>query len=193
MFDNHVIPNWDKRFILDSEDLTEARNLYDEHSREVREFHQYFNLFDVKRIDVHGKWNEWNCVNKVSDSLGVKQMIGTPYFLLYEPGSFTRMHRDHETGTTVVTLIDSSDDLIGGDTLIMDTYGSRPRARHKEQKRSGPEDDQPPYGRPIIPRVVPMDRGDTLVYGPNLKHGVAQVDQGTRLVLITWWKETCLN
>jgi len=192
MFDNHVKPNWDKRTVLDAEDLVEAKKMYD--SLKDREFHQYYNLFDVKRRDMNEvHWSELEGLTKVSETLGVKQMIGVPYFLLYYPGSFTRLHTDNDSGTTVVTLIESSDDLIGGETLIMDTYGPRPRAGHKEAKRHEQETGTPPYGSDIIPRVVPMERGESLVYGPDLNHGVAQVDQGTRLVLITWWKERCLN
>lgn len=191
MVNNHAQPNWDKRNILDADDIVEAREIY-EATKEV-EYHQYYNLFDVKRRDVYD-WNELGFVKKISDTLGVSDLRGTPYFLLYETNSFARTHEDNDSGTTVVTLIESSTDLVGGEALIFDTYGPRARASHKEERRANYEREHPhAYNKNIIPRIVQMEEGDSLIYGPDLTHGVTQVEQGTRLVLITWWKDKCLN
>lgn len=191
MVNNHTQPNWDKRVILDADDIAEAREVY-ERAREV-EYHQYYNLFDVKRRDVHD-WYDLGFMKKISDTLGVSRFIGMPYFLLYETNSFARTHEDNETGTTVVTLIESSTDLVGGEALIFDVYGTRPRASHKEATRANFEQESPgAYEKSIIPRIVQMEQGESLIYGPELTHGVTQVEQGSRLVLITWWTDKCLN
>ena len=190
MVNNHAVANWDKKNILNADDINEARDLFK--TVKLKEYHQYYNLFDVKRCDLPSKGN-YGFVNRISETLGVSELIGSPYFLLYETNSFTREHEDNETGTTVVTLIESSTDLVGGEALIFDMYGVRPRPSHKEERRTKRERANPPYSKNIIPRIVPMEQGDSLIYGPDLRHGVTQVEQGTRLVLITWWRDKCLN
>ena len=42
----------------------------------------------------------------------------------------------------------------------------------------------------VIPKVVQMDVGQSLVYDKHLMHGVGQVEQGNRLVLISWYGHT---
>ena len=154
MVNNHTPKNWDKKNILDANDISEARKIYE--ATEEVEYHQYYNLFDVKRRNLFD-WHNCDFIMKIADDLGLSKIMGIPYFLLYETNSFARTHADHETGTTVVTLIESSTDLVGGDALIFDVYGTRPRASHKEARRANCESgSNSAYEKDIIPRVVPM-------------------------------------
>ena len=184
--ENYNVGHWAKVKHLSPSDVSDAMDLFNSEQDEDREFHQYYNLFDVIRRDITSvRWQDIPLVAKIAERVKVSEILGTPYFLKYIPGSFTKVHSDHETTRTVVTLIESQD-LIGGDSLIYDEYGMRPRPPHKEAKRSN---NQNLYGKFIIPRVIPMEAGDSLVYGPDLLHGVTQVEQGHRIVLITWWKK----
>ena len=42
----------------------------------------------------------------------------------------------------------------------------------------------------VIPKVIQMNVGQSLVYDKHLMHGVGQVEQGNRLVLISWYGRT---
>jgi len=115
-------------------------------------------------------------------------MIGF-YFLRYIPGSFTRLHEDNSTETTIVTLLDDKD-LVGGNAVVREAYNPR-GSRPAEQTchRTNQENEHPPYGQQIVLDVLPMERGDSLVYGRELTHGVSKVYEGERLVLITWFND----
>ena len=38
-----------------------------------------------------------------------------------------------------------------------------------------------------MPKVVNVDKGQSMVYNRSLLHGVAQVEKGKRLVLVSWY------
>lgn len=105
------------------------------------------------------------------------------YFVMYKPGSYTRMHTDNakDVGKTIVTLIDAVD-LIGGDTLVFLPYVD------KEKKGEGYIKGQVPEGKDVIPKIVRCDVGESMVYDRNLNHGVTYVEQGIRLVLVSWFQ-----
>lgn len=42
----------------------------------------------------------------------------------------------------------------------------------------------------VIPKVVDVDKGQSMVYDRSLLHGVAQVEKGKRLVLVSWYGKT---
>ena len=84
-----------------------------------------------------------------------------------------------------MTLIDRSEDLIGGEALAMLPYTKR--ARPSTHYRKGPA--HPPGDR-TVPKVINMEVGQSLVYDKSLMHGVGQVERGSRLVLISWYGNT---
>jgi len=98
------------------------------------------------------------------------------------------MHRDNNTDLTIVTLLDDQD-LVGGHSIVQETYKQKARPANQRCNRSDGEEESPPYERDIIMDVLPMERGDSLVYGPEQMHGVSKVYEGSRLVLISWFND----
>lgn len=142
-------------------------------------YHQNYNLHDVKYWHVNEKtFPEIRSIRKEFPELKVHAQ----YFLEYGVGSFTRKHTDNDKkiDLTVVTLI-KSDNLKGGETIVEKTYTAKPRP--KWAKRKG----EAMYGKRIIPEVVYMEDGESIIYDHALPHSVSQVTQGTRTVLVTWF------
>ena len=85
------------------------------------------------------------------------------YILKYGPNSFTKMHVDHPSNShkTGITLIQQSDDIVGGDAIVIDKTGA--------------------------PSVIKQNVGQTLWYDQRLSHGVSKIEKGERHVLVTWW------
>jgi len=54
--------------------------------------------------------------------------------------------------------------------------------------RNDNENEKPPYGQEMILDVLPMEVGESLVYGNDLSHGVSLVHEGQRTVLVTWFR-----
>ena len=87
------------------------------------------------------------------------------YFLNYVEGSWTKMHSDDDAVSfTGVTIIEQSDDLIGGDTLVL------------EDRESGRF------------HKINVDIGETVWYDHDILHAVTNVERGNRKVLVTWMK-----
>ena len=146
--------------------------------------HQDYNLFDVDKRPI--PFSQW------SDEivkLNTHQKEFTPfshYFIKYPENSFTRLHTDNNkvVKRTVVTLLETKN-LMGGETLVFNTYDKRSRPANKYAKRGNKP---APVGKDIIPVVVNMNDGDSIIYDANVSHGVSQVMQGYRIVLISWFK-----
>lgn len=174
-----------KDVILSEESLSLARKYCQDHDWE--RVWQHYNLFHLDRI-ICSNALELEFVKELHTYSRKKHCFGA-YFLKYIPGSFTRFHSDNKSELTIVTLIDSVD-LVGGDTLTMAEYerpkGDRPSSQ--VCKRPPEEDVTPPYGRHIVPDVIDIKTGESMVYGPKLQHGVSKVYNGERTVLITWFK-----
>jgi predicted 2-oxoglutarate/Fe(II)-dependent dioxygenase YbiX len=111
------------------------------------------------------------------------------YFVEYGPESFTRIHTDDGANIdrTIVTLIQTSDNIEGGETLVWDTYKKKGRDNKGYVKRK--EGSRRPIGREIIPVVVPLQDGESVIYDGRTTHGVAEVRKGKRLVLVNWYKK----
>ena len=71
--------------------------------------------------------------------------------------------------------------MIGGEPLVQLPYMKK--GRPSTHYRKG----ESPYGSKVIPKVIQMGVGQSLVYDKHLMHGVGQVEQGNRLVLISWY------
>lgn len=171
--------------ILSETELKEARDLAS--SLEFYQLFQMYNLFDMERADIEGEWLDSGFAKTLLSYSKLPNLIGF-YFLRYIPGSFTRMHEDNNTSLTIVTLLDD-ENLVGGHAIVKDKYNQKPRPADQTCQRSDFEKDSPPYGQDIIMDVLPMKRGDSLVYGPEQSHAVSKVYEGTRLVLVSWFTD----
>lgn len=173
--------NYDVQTILSKDDISKLLTCYS--LCDAVFAHQDYNLFDIEKR-VAPSNNEQ--LNKLNDYANAKKH-GHHYFLKYTKDSFTRMHTDDSNvvGKTIVTLVESRG-LVGGETLIMDRYKSKPRPAYKYAKRVG---DTPSYGKNIIPRIVDMEDGQSVIYNHNTQHGVCQVKEGYRIVLVSWYSK----
>lgn len=121
--------------------------------------------------------------NKIKQHISFKN-DAAHYFLRYVKGSFTNVHIDNPNRIkrTAVTLLDISPDIVGGDTLLIKSI---------ESKDIGPGNRRPEDSENIatlrVPLVVKPKIGSTLIYNHNVRHGVSKVEQGYRLVLISWF------
>ena len=162
--------------------------------------HQDYNLFDCTKTQIHPKHlgmysNKFSpiaaeALEKLAAAARERKDIGlgatvAQYFLDYTEGGFTKFHTDDDSSValTMVTLLDEQD-LEGGETVLQQVYEHKARPQHKYAKR---DSDDGPYGQRIVPVVVPVDVGDTMIYDKGLMHGVAKVRKGLRTVLVTWY------
>ena len=172
--------------ILSEEELNEARDLAA--SLKFYRVFQMYNLFDLDRLDLdQSELDKYAFSRKLKKYSKKRRCIGF-YFLRYVKDSFTRMHSDSNSEITIVTMIDENA-LVGGYSLAMQNYESRDRPSDQECVRGKYEENNPPYGQDIIPDVLPVKVGESLVYGPHLSHGVSKVYSGERLVLVSWYTD----
>jgi len=182
--------NYHTHKILDDNDIVALKDYASQIDWEV--VFQDYNLFHLKRYDT--KTDPISAAyKKIADyasRVGACDTGFGAYFLKYEEGSFTRMHKDNESRLTIVTMVDQSDDLVGGDAIVREEYRSPEGGRDSTQKcvRADYEKDRPPYGQEIIMDVVPVEDGESLIYGNDLDHAVGRVRSGQRIVLITWFR-----
>ena len=84
-------------------------------------------------------------------------------FLIYKVGDFFIKHKDdHGQGTrtyTTVTMMEKSDDLVGGNLVIYD----------KEETF-----------------VINLEVGETIIFPASMDHEATVVEQGSRKVLVAW-------
>ena len=169
--------------ILTLADIDQLINVYKQMKPELA--HQDYNLFDVDKRHITSEYRNIAPLVKLDEYAKLDNF--SHYFLEYGVDGFTRFHTDDDdrVGLTIVTLLEEVD-LIGGETLIQLPYEKRERPSNKYAKRQGK--DEAPLNQRIIPRLVRSEVGDSMIYDKSLMHGVAQVEQGTRLVLVSWYK-----
>ena len=146
-----------------------------------------YNLFNLYKCDIPRRMHP----NDVNTIRGISQKVkshldnkkdAAHYFLKYIPNSFTHVHIDnpYRIQRTAVTLIDVSQDLVGGEVVLINNISQsdlmpgefRPDKNVKNIK---------------VPVVVRQKVGSTLIYNHNVRHGVTKVEQGHRLVFISWY------
>ena len=88
--------------------------------------------------------------------------LSSYYMLEYTKGSYTEIHSDHQSDLTWATLLYKSDDLDGGEILI--------KKNNKIQ-------------------IKKLEIGESCYYSNEFEHGVSEVIQGIRRVLIVWMKK----
>ena len=145
--------------------------------------HQDYNLFDVDKRSPTGEQVELNCFKVIDAYASKHEKTFRHYFLNYTEESFTKFHTDNDdaVGLTIVTLVDKSEDLIGGEALAQLPYTKTVRPANKYRKGDAP------HNQMVCPKVINMEPGQSLVYDKSLMHGVGQVERGNRLVLISWY------
>jgi len=172
-----------KESLLSPAEIQEALDLY--HNTPMIKYWQYYNLYKVERRDISGDAvRNSGFMKTLHKRARTECPISSAYFLKYPPGSFTKLHGDQHSDITLVTLLESKD-LVGGYSLAMGKYDEDSRPRDWEAVRD--ERGYNGYGEEIITDVVDIEDGETLCYGPDLKHGVSKVYRGHRIVLVTWW------
>lgn len=180
-----------KNTTLDWNDIDYLNNLYQ--SLQGKNFSRYFNLFSVTRKDVPAKLDDyrWLTVKSKLDSEANGQCI-TNYFLYYGPGSFTMPHADSplRVTKTAITLIDKSADLVGGEILVIKRVKQFTGDVHiptdEDIKRKN--EPVPVMNNVAAINIIRQDVRETVWYPAQMRHGVTQVEQGYRLVLISWYK-----
>jgi len=173
--------------IINEDDIFDLLALYSKLEKHF--FHQDYNLFSTERRHVPRKmWNN-PAIQKISSEVETDSRIITDvYFLRYVPGSFARLHHDVGTERTVVTLLDSAD-LVGGENIIRVKYHKIPRSKKHRVNRTDKEKFNPPYEQSIIHKIIKLSDGDSVIYGPATCHGVCEVEEGHRVVLVCWYRD----
>ena len=165
--------------ILSKQHIDKLIRVY--HSLPAKLAHQDYNLFDVDKRHPTKEQTYSNGFEVIDRYAGRRPY--RCYFLNYTEESFTKFHRDNDNtvGLTIVTFLEASKDLVGGEALVMLPYTKHERPANKYING------KPPINRNCIPKVIQMDVGDSLIYDKSLMHGVGQVEKGNRLVLISWY------
>lgn len=142
--------------------------------RRCYELYEFTERTEFKKQDYNIR-NAWKQHAPTSDSVYMNMLsilnehtgavCDKHYFLNYVEGSWTKMHSDDDAVSfTGVTIIEQSEDLLGGDTLVL------------EDRESGRF------------HKINVDIGETVWYDHDILHAVTNVERGNRKVLVTWMK-----
>jgi len=171
--------------ILDLDEVEYLKQMFDKYPKNfwTRDYN-LFNLYKCnipRRVYSNDVDSMRSITQKIKSHLDCKEDTNY-YFLKYIPNSFTQIHVDNPNRIqkTAVTLIDISEDLVGGEVVLISGISQsdlmpgefRPNNNFKDIK---------------VPVVVRQKVGSTLIYNHNVKHGVTKVEQGHRLVFISWY------
>jgi len=181
-----VNSNYSIETIITEQDRKELKKLFDNLS--FMNLQQGCHLFNIERRDVKDEKNVYTeKIRKYGESKGYQ--LQQNYFLKYRENSFTRVHADdcHSDSVklTIVTVVETQD-LIGGECLVFDEYQKTLDNRGDYIMLSG-DDNGVPYGKNIIPVFVKLNCGQSVVYDGGVEHGVTRVEQGHRVVLVSWF------
>jgi len=174
-----------KRNILTKEQLQSAWDLY--HEIPIKYAHQDYSLFNVEKRNANSSQKKTNPA-LISIDKYMKDRYGydnqSHYFLKYVPYSWTRVHTDNiNTVTkTVITLLEESNDLIGGETLVWDKHYDLPTPKGSYVQRTGSV-----HRKQEVPCTPKLNSGESLVYDNGTRHGVSLVERGHRIVLVSWY------
>lgn len=162
-------------------DLWEAYNQCPE-----EDVHQDWNLWYLKKRQMkQSYWKQWKSIHDIDRYMFRKYNARTHvhYFLKYIPDSYTRVHQDNKNTVTktVITLLEESPDLVGGDTLVFDRHYQKPMVEGAIFKGKNADD------LDLVPVAVKNDQYQSLIYDWNVQHGVTRVFSGHRIVLVSWY------
>jgi len=173
--------------LLTSDEIDYLNTVYDKCKKEkVKRFYNLFYLIKASCIDDNRDEQYKALINKLEDAVGLK--IYGDYFLEYVEGSFTKTHADNEqdVGKTVITLINKSDDLIGGESIGFEPHYKTNDVEFDINWYSKSDGDYN-NGEDIIPVVMRQEVGESLIYPHSFIHGVSRVEKGFRRVFVTWF------
>ena len=165
---------WNKLGHLSEEYVSYLNEYYDNNQSKL-EVIDWWNVMGVKLL----KLNTLDDPTFLELEMEMYQLVDNKnllpdaqYMLEYQERSFTIFHTDSVSGKgdnslTTVTLINQSEDLVGGKALF------------KEDNEAI--------------TVLDQDVGEVLSYGHNVEHGVSKVLKGTRRVYINWYKSRMDN
>lgn len=114
------------------------------------------------------------------------------WLLQYHKGAYANLHRDPSNAVTLVTLLSSPKDSIGGENIIITNHERGLSSAKKvvttdktllESPMSTVWHDKIDGG---IPNVIRMEKFDTVVYTGRTSHGVSELTDGKRLVMVHW-------
>jgi len=180
--------NVDIKFILNKEEFASLKTLYDESP--VMYAHQDYNLFNVEKRIVKSEDHKNNIAINRLDKYGNQFGLipHSHYFLKYPEWSFTKCHIDNKklVQKTIITFVDVSKDLVGGDSLFYEPYWDLPQEPNTYVKRK--KNSKAYNAVDIIPVIAPNKIGSSLIYDATTTHGVTQVRRGHRTVLVSWFK-----
>ena len=149
--------------ILTQEELEYLKQLYSNSPK--RFYPQDVNLFSVYKVGIGTNNSDlWYSIQQKFFKFHGRVTSTTNYFLEYQVGSYAQKHRDNPDTVegTAVTLLDKSDDIVGGDVVV---------------------------GQGNNERILPLSVGETMYYTAAVDHGVTKVERGSRIVLITWFRK----
>lgn len=180
-----------RTYTLSNEDILYLRDLYN--SLPERLIGRDYNLFNLIRKDIVNVQTEHflSVRNKLKAVADGKEI--THYFLKYTERSFSTLHIDspHRVTATGITLLDKSDDLVGGEILLqrrLDVLKRGTISPTDEDLKNKVKKGVNPLSKVNIIRTVRQSVGETIWYPAQMMHGVSEVEQGYRLVLISWYK-----
>jgi hypothetical protein len=176
--------------IFSDKQIDQLGKLYD--TIEGKFAHQDYNLFDVEKRDIERK--DWDnpLLQTLTDYSKLKPI--SFYFLKYTKDSFTKIHTDNGSDMTIITII-STINLVGGETICLDKYtkNKRPKEHYAKRGMGKGAPKSAPTGQDIIPKIIRVKDGQSVVHGPKMHHGVSQVEKGSRIVLISWFSTAGKN
>jgi len=150
--------------VLTKEEIVYLADMYNTMPKQF--YNKNYNLFNVFKSFVGQKQNEqWDTIQRKLLAFHGSHAPVTNYFLTYQKDSHARIHQDNPNTVlgTAITLIERSDDLVGGDIVVSESVNGKQR-------------------------TIPQQVGDTVYYSPATFHGVTKVTEGYRKVLVTWFR-----
>ena len=176
--------NFKELRVINDSDLKQLKNLY--RSIETEHCHEDYNLHFVEKKSVGNGNQNHPIIKKINQYMIDNEGLGphVHYFLRYNPWSWTRMHQDNK-GTvtkTLITFIETSDDLVGGDTIVYDRHYDLPPPEGHTVKRT-----RSIHKENVVPVVANHKAGASVLYSWNVSHGVSMVRRGHRIVLVSWF------
>lgn len=163
------------------------QSLWDAYNGTAPEWcHQDWNLFNLEKRQMKAAyWKQHEAIHDIDRYMFRKYQCRTHvhYFLKYVPDSFTRVHQDNKDTVTktVITFLDHSPDLVGGDTLVFDKqYDSEPPEGSVVKGKDV-------HSRDVVPTAIKAPNYTSLIYNWNVPHGVTRVNEGHRIVLVSWY------
>jgi hypothetical protein len=191
------VRNYKKEIILTADDLSVLREVWRGNS--PKRIFRTDNLHYTKRFDIHSAGQQTDSIDenlREPFQLVLKKIsscsvynIASVFFVEYQQESYASIHRDWHGSLTTVTLVDATDDLEGGEAIIqLNSKRSIKSFRDCPSYIQGKLCQPSRKIKPLIEtHIVPLQVGETLMYGPMLLHGVSKVLSGRRLVLVVWF------